>query len=162
MFDLVYTMDVQPSDIGRTFHFQVTAVNEVGESSRTTPLSLIAGTLPDAPIDVLKVTADVAQITISWNPPENDGGTPITNYHIYWDNAQTSASYGIVLLKHSIGVQTEWSTVGTVTASALLDGYLYRFAVVAVNDIGDSVLSEIIEIHAATVPDAPNAPTLVS
>lgn len=39
---------------------------------------------------------------------------------------------------------------------------LYRFAVVAVNDIGESILSEFIEIHAAKVPDAPNAPTLVS
>lgn len=84
-----------------------------------------------------------------WDAPSDNGGTPITNYHVYWDNA---VSYGFVLLKSNVGVINQWSTSGTVTASALIDGYLYRFAIVAVNAIGEAEMSEMVEIHAAQVP----------
>jgi hypothetical protein len=78
---------------------------------------------------------------------------------LYWDNAWGGS---FTLLKSSVGTTTEFSTAGTVTASALLDGLTYRFKVVAVNAIGQSILSDSVSIYAADVPDAPNAPTLVS
>lgn len=123
-------------------------MNEVGESARTAVTTIIAGTVPSEALNVSKVTADIAQITIQWDAPVNNGGTPITTYDIYYDNA---LSYGLVILKTGVTTQ-EWSTAGTITASSLTDGYLYRFAVIARNAIGESVMSEMVEIHAATVP----------
>jgi hypothetical protein len=159
MFNLEFTRQIDPEDIGRTFYFQVTAVNEVGESPRTLAVGIIAGTVPTEALNVRKVTADVSQVTIAWDAPADNGGTLITTYHIYWDNA---VSYGFVLLKSNVGAVNTWSTAGTVTASALIDGYLYRFAVVAVNAIGQADMSEMVEIYAAQVPQQPNAPYMIS
>lgn len=44
----------------------------------------------------------------------------------------------------------------------MVDGQRYRFSVVAVNSIGDSVTAEPIGIYAATVPDPPDAPAMIS
>lgn len=44
----------------------------------------------------------------------------------------------------------------------MVDGQRYRFSVVSVNSIGNSVTATPIGIVAATVPDPPNAPTMIS
>lgn len=139
--------------------FQITATNEVGESERSVASTVIAGTVPGEVTDLVTVHADVQYITFEWTAPADDGGSPITNYQIFWDNASGS---GLTLLKAQTGTDTQWSTTGTVTASALLDGSLYRFSVVAQNAVGAGQTSNIIEIYAASVPAAPEAPTLVS
>lgn len=47
--NLVFTNPVLVQDIGKTFYFQVSALNEVGEGLRSTATPIIAGTLPNAP-----------------------------------------------------------------------------------------------------------------
>lgn len=44
MFDLRYQLDEVVT--GKTYYFQITATNEVGESLRSETLSVIAGTVP--------------------------------------------------------------------------------------------------------------------
>jgi len=83
------------------------------------------GTVPGTPQSLMKVSADVGQITFSWQPPSDDGGTPITDYIVYWDRGQGAA---MTLLKESVGGPlTEFSTQGTITALDLIDALLYKF-----------------------------------
>lgn len=49
------------------------------------------GTVPGTPQSLTKVSADIGQITFSWQPPSDDGGTPITDYIVYWDRGQGAA-----------------------------------------------------------------------
>jgi hypothetical protein len=44
--DLVYLQDVPTSNIGQTYQFKVSAVNEVGEGNQSNIASIIAGTVP--------------------------------------------------------------------------------------------------------------------
>lgn len=99
--NLVYTHSILSQDIGKTFSFQVSALNEVGESLRSTAISVIAGTYPNAPQVLNKVSADINQITFSWSNPPDDGGTPIIDYKIYWDNG---TGEGLFILANSVGV----------------------------------------------------------
>ena len=78
---------------------------------------------------------------------------------MYWDNGTGS---GLAILANSIGVVNQFTTTGTVSAAALVDGQRYRFSVVSVNSIGDSVTATPLGIYAATVPDPPNAPVMIS
>jgi hypothetical protein len=68
----------------------------------------------------------------------------------------------MTLLVGSIGVVSQWTTSGTISAQTLEDGRFYQFSVVAVNSIGSGPQSPVVGIYAASVPSAPNAPTLVS
>lgn len=158
--DLSFTIVVPTENIGVTYQFKVTANNEVGEGTESTEKDIIAGHEPGLPTNLLKVTADIDHITFSWQEPADNGGTPVTDYQIMWDNGQGS---GMSMLASSTsGPVTQWTTTGTVSAADLLDGVLYRFSVIAVNAIGAGSTSEVIGIYAAEVPDAPEAPTLVS
>jgi hypothetical protein len=56
----------------------------------------------------------------------------------------------MTLLANSVGGPgLTWSTTGTVTPAALVDGQLYRFSVVAVNAIGPSAFTNNLGIYAA-------------
>lgn len=66
-------------------------------------------------------------VTLSWEEPEHDGGTPITGYVIERSDAKRGG----------------WATVGTVDArtnsykiSKLLEGSHYYFRIMAENTVG--------------------------
>jgi hypothetical protein len=106
--DLVYTEIIATENIGDTYEFKVSATNEVGESIRSEAVAIIAGTVPSRALNLAKVRADVGQITFMWEAPSDDGGTPITDYIVYWDEGQGAS---LNLLKESIGgAYLEWST----------------------------------------------------
>jgi hypothetical protein len=77
---------------------------------------------------------------------------------VYWDQGQGDGNYHY--LDNTLGYLTY--TVNAEQSSHFLPGLWYVFRVTAINAIGESVYSESIPILAAKVPDAPNAPTLVS
>lgn len=120
--NLSFQLSIPANKIGHTFRFTVSAVNEVGEGLQSAATSIIAGILPSAPLGLAKVSADVGQITFSWNAPADDGGVPILDYQIYFDNALNA---GMTLLVASTGVVSQWSTSGTITAQNLVDGAYY-------------------------------------
>src|SRR5207249_661520 len=70
---------------GVTYFYQVSAVNAVGEG----PMSTEASATPTAPATVpgaprnLQATPGDAQVTLNWQAPSNDGGSPILLYTIY-------------------------------------------------------------------------------
>src|SRR5262249_9179868 len=90
---------------GTTYYYQVTAVNAVGEGSRSaeqfaTPTA--PATRPGAPV-LVSATPSGTTINVDWNAPSSDGGSAITNYNVY----RGTVSGGEALLT-TVGTQTAY------------------------------------------------------
>src|SRR5205809_386536 len=134
---------------GHTYYYEVSAVNAVGDG----PLSNEASATPTAPATKpgaprnLQATPGDGQVTLNWQPPSNDGGSPIPNYTIYRGTAS-----GGETLKATIG------NVLTYTDTTVTNGVTYYYQVSAVNSVGGGPLSNeasATPISSATVPGAP-------
>lgn len=148
--DLSYRFIITVEQIGLPLSFKVTAINEAGEGDYSGVLDIVAGTVPSQPLNVAKVNSTVDQITISWQAPIDNGGSPITDYQIYWDNGLGSS---MSLVASTVGGPVlVWTTVGTISATAIQNGVYYRFSVVSVNAIGVSSNSAILGVYAAEAP----------
>src|SRR5256884_61471 len=99
---------------------------------------------PSAPQN-LAATGGNAQVTLTWQAPASDGGSPITNYKIYRGVAPST--------------ETLLTTVGNVltyTDSAVTNGVTYYYQVSAVNAAGEGPRSN--EASAAPSPPPPPPP----
>jgi fibronectin type 3 domain-containing protein/DNA-binding transcriptional ArsR family regulator len=140
----VHTYTVSGLDNGRTYWFGVQAVNEWGESIPAGPYSFMPLGLPSPPIafkaDVLKTL-----VTLTWEPPEDDGGSPVKGYKVFrWQadvDMEMIAELGMVTTHLDIGMER---------------GQTYHYIIVAVTDIGESddssQVSAVIEVQTTTEP----------
>ena len=98
-------------------------------------------TVPDTPINLVTDATDGA-VTLTWEAPENDGGSEITDY------------------EYRIARRNPWISIGstqtTHTVTGLVNGTAYVFEVRAVNRIGKSFSST----RAEATPEAPEVFTL--
>ena len=133
---------------GLEYVFEVRAVNALGKGSAETAVATPVRntgtrppgggggpppgpgpereTVPDAPTNLLADGGD-EQVALSWDAPEDDGGTAITDY------------------QYQIGQTGEWISIGstdtTHTVTGLTNGTAYVFQVRAVNAAGNSAPS---------------------
>src|SRR5947199_3825661 len=99
-------------------------------------------TPPSAPQN-LAATGGNAQVTLTWQAPASDGGSPITNYKIYRGLAPTT--------------ETLLATVGNVltyTDTSVTNGVTYYYQVSAVNGAGEGPRSN----EASATPSPPPPP----
>jgi hypothetical protein len=87
-------------------------------------------------------------ITFTWIPGSADGGAPVLDYRINYDQGIDS----FIVLASEI-------TETSYTATQLTQGETYKFKVEARNTFGYSLLSEEVEILCAMAPDSPLTPT---
>ena len=142
---------------GQTYIFRVRAVNALGNGAvvtlEATPSPSTGGggggsgggggggvrqTVPDAPRNLLAAAGD-GQVVLSWDAPENDGGSEITDYQYRINGRNPWIAIGSTLITH--------------TVSSLVNGTVYVFEVRAVNRIGRSRASN----RAEATPIAPVA-----
>ena len=83
-------------------------------------------TVPDAPTNLLTVGGN-GQVVLTWDAPEDDGGSEITDYEYQIDQTGEWISTG--------------STNTTYTVTGLVNGTAYIFQVRAVNEAGNSAPS---------------------
>jgi len=120
-------------DTGREYAFRVFAQNAVGESDPLTTSKTIFAknqytvSLPPSAPEV--VSGNERSMAIRWNAPIDDGGAPITGYHV---EARTQGT-------------TEWqpwelldNPATSATMQKLQRGLEYQFRVIAVNKAGKS------------------------
>ncbi|MEI8322920.1 MAG: fibronectin type III domain-containing protein [Actinomycetes bacterium] len=116
--------------------------------TETTVPTVTAGVLPDAPTSIKAVRGN-GQVTVSWNAPQNDGGSEIISYQVKsnGDSAHTCFASG--------------STSCIVTD--LKNGESYAFTVTARNSAGNSLPSAPSAVVVpATVPGEDTSLRLVS
>lgn len=134
---------------GASSRYEVRAINLAGAGAASNEANATAYAVPSAPVGLV-ATAGAApgNVTISWNAPASDGGTPITGYAIYGANAGENES----LL----------AQVGDVRAfvdAGLPNGQLRHYRVAATNLAGTGARSD--EASATTFAP-PAAPTTLT
>src|SRR5947199_8482784 len=115
-------------------------------SDRSTVAPLLLPSPPSAPQNLQAVGGN-GQVTLTWDPPSDDGGAPILLYTIYRGNSSGGESFLITV-----------PLVTTYIDLTVSNGVTYYYQVSATNAVGDGPLSN--EASAtpnppATVPGAP-------
>ena len=139
---------------GREYMFEVRPVNALGYGLVTTARAAARSggggppggggprqTVPGAPINLVADATDGA-VTLTWEAPENDGGSEITAYEYRIDRRNPWISIGSTDTAH--------------TVTGLVNGTEYVFEVRAINRIGKSFSSN----RAEATPEAPEVFTL--
>lgn len=143
---------------GTTYGFSVLAGTEAGYGPAI-ETSITAVGYPDAPMSVVALAApndgvNPDEVRLSWGPPANDGGQPIS---FYWVERQTGDG--------------GWEGIGgtgelSFTAAGLTPGLAYQFRVSAGNGVlasdGSMATGPASETATAVVPEAPGTPLSVS
>jgi outer membrane protein OmpA-like peptidoglycan-associated protein len=131
---------------GTSYKFTVTASNKIGMGKPSAVSdSVVPATTPDAPTNINVSAFDPTDagdnsVTVSFDPPVNDGGIPVNLYTV------TASPGGI----------SETGTSSPITVTGLSSTAKYTFTVVAHNRIGAGVKSgSSAEVTPATVPAPP-------
>ncbi len=104
---------------------------------------------PGAPT-IGTATAGNASASVTFTPPTNDGGSPITGYTVTAADSTTPANGG----------QTAGGTASPITVMGLTNGDSYTFTVTATNAIGTGDPSGPSNAVTPEAPTAPGAPTI--
>ena len=151
-YDLSYT--VSRRDVGMTLNVTVNFKDDAGKYASLTsaPTAVVAATSPAAPENVEVSPNAAGDPELSWEEPMwdlgseilgektwGDGGSPITGYVVQWkedaDSWDTAADV------------SEATVTGTShTIEGLTDGVDYTIKVLAVNDVGRGVLSDVVTV----------------
>ncbi len=124
---------------GSLYNFRVSTVNAVGPGSASTPANSTPVTIPGAPLSLLAVKGDT-QATISFSPPNSDGGSAILDYTV---TASDNIHFGT-------------GTSSPIIVTGLTNGTAYIFTVTARNAVGTGPASVVSNsVTPATVPGAP-------
>jgi titin len=122
---------------GQEYFFAVSAVNELGEGALSDHVSTVPLGLPGAPRDLITGVSK-STVTLSWIPPEDNGGSPITGY---------------VLLRATspddLDIVTTLGVVGNYTDIGLERGNTYFYALRAVTAVGEGPLTGPVQASVA-------------
>jgi len=122
-----------------TFYYYITAVNQNGESkpSREVKATPYCGPIEPNPPRNLTYIESEGNIELDWDEPEpDDGGYILYRYRIY----RNKSGEGFELLNTVSSKQTNYTDMSVDTDLS------YRYYVTALNSIGPSARSEIIEV----------------
>ncbi len=128
------------------YDFRVTARNSVGDSSATSTVSATTiGAVPSAPTGLTANPITSNSITLNWAVPAN-GGSPITSYKVEYKRSNVTA----------------YTSTTSVTNSAVISGLTassaYNFRVSAINSVGTSAVSTVLNASTVAAPAIPSAP----
>jgi hypothetical protein len=131
---------------GTEYEFQVRARNAVGSGSWSASVFATPQTVPGIPLNLAAAAGD-QQVTLTWDPPTDDGGSAILDYaYEYresggaWSAPVTPAASGVIV-------------------GGLTNGLSYEFRVRARNANGSSLWSDPVSATPMTVPGAPTLAT---
>ncbi len=112
-----------------SYYYKVTAYNTVGESIFSNEASATTTPAPSSPRNLV-AQGGSGQITLTWNVPSSNGGSPITGYTIYRGSTSSSET-----LLSNTGNQTVYSD------TSLNAGQTYYYEVTAVSAAGTGSFS---------------------
>ncbi len=127
---------------GQTYYYAVQALSDLGDGVLSPVVNATPMGAPGAPLNLAAEPGD-GQVTLSWEAPEDDGGSPIEGYFLYRGMSEAS-----VLMF----TQVEEATY---TDTGLMNGETYYYKVSAFNSVGEGDLSSVLVATPMTLPDAP-------
>ncbi len=132
---------------GKTYHYHLTAVNDIGESEPSKDLFAVPSkTAPSKPVDV-KTSAGKGFVKLNWSEPVYKGGSSITDYRIYrGSDSETKA-----LLDEINASKTYYND------TLVSEDQTYHYHVTAVNAIGEGDPSRNITVSFPIIPPPPTA-----
>ncbi len=129
---------------GTTYYYILTSVNNCGESSESSRVSIMAGQIPPVPAGVNALAGD-GQVSISWNVVSS-----VTSYNLYWGTGPG--------VNKTTGTKIS-NVTNPYTHAGRVNGTTYYYVVTAQNALGES--SESSQVS-ATPGRPPSPPTGVS
>ncbi|HEX5457182.1 MAG TPA: fibronectin type III domain-containing protein, partial [Candidatus Nitrosotalea sp.] len=108
-------------------------------------------TVSTPPTGLVATTASSSQITLSWNTPNNNGGSQITGYKI--QRSIDAGSSWSVLTSNTGSTTTVYSDAGLASSTT------YTYRVSAINSVGTSSPSNIASATTSVATFAPQSPT---
>jgi fibronectin type 3 domain-containing protein len=124
----------------KSYYYQVSAVNEAGEGNRSITLKVLPDIPPGTPRDLNGIPG-VREIRLNWVRALENGGSTLTGYVILRGSNATNLTRLV-----SIGVTESYIDKG------LPDNATYYYAVIALNDAGESEPCLAISAHTLDVP----------
>ena len=98
---------------------------------------------PGAPGKPQVTEYNITKMTITWTPPESDGGSPLTGYVV--ERKEKTSSRWVRVTKETV-------TETTLTVTGLTEGSEYQFRVIAENLAGPGPASEPSDLQKAKLP----------
>src|SRR3989449_514214 len=148
---------------GKTYIYRVSAKNTYFESARSTPEQeatpkSTSGPLknipPNSPSSLVATPYSATQINLSWNPPADNGGYPVTGYRIQY--GIDSGSFAN--LTANTGNTNTGSSATSYMHTGLKTGTTYTYHVSAINSLGTGTPSS----DASATPTKTYTPTGVT
>ena len=137
-----YTDKAEP---GSTVSYRVSAINAAGRGPTSNVVRVeVEAVAPEAPGGVGALATGPTAIGIAWNPPTNNGGSPVTAYRIEYS---TDGGFWNVLVSHFQATSTSYRH------SKLKPATEYHYRVFAINKIGIGEASPV--VTATTHADLP-------
>ncbi len=125
-----------------------------GASNFTSPtwfgIDSYALSVPSAPL-LVSATADGLEVDLVWTAPSSDGNSTITGYKVFFGAAAPDAQFGSTLPNGTTSV----------TVTGLEADTTYYFAVKAVNAIGESELSNVMNATAVAEDEGSSQTILI-
>ena len=128
---------VTTDDVGHALEVLVSFIDDTGnrESRISAATAVAVATVPGAPASVDVQPSGTGRLTVSWEAPASDGGSPITGYKVQWKKATDSWDSST-----DVFATTTTETSYTISSLSLQTEYTVR--VVATNSAGDGPASE--------------------
>lgn len=126
---------------GTTYYYQVSAVNREGEGERSSIVNITLMNTPSAPTN-LTLSNEDDHILLHWEPPTDDGGSPVTGYKIF--RGVNDSALDLLTTVDNTSFED----------FQVLEGVTYYYAVVATNDLGAGSTSEA--VNGAIIVNAPS------
>ncbi len=136
---------------GNSYKVTATAVNSIGESLNSAPLTIYAGTVPSKIKTLVWDDSTTTSIKVRWEAPQSNGQLSLLSFVVYIDEGRTGTP--------SKTVQLTDTFLRTYTATGLTTGQLVDFQISSTNFNGESELSDVLTLYVAAKPSAPAAPT---
>lgn len=150
------THTVRALDHGKQYRFRVRAENMMGLSEPLVGAPVIVKDPfdPPGPPSTPEITGyDRNHVSLKWNPPHNDGGSPITEYIIEKFD-KSGGEWTPVKMRQIKGTEAK--------VTGLIEGETYQFRVRAVNAAGEGACSgssePVVCRPFVTAPGAPDQP----
>ena len=134
---------------GTTYYYQVAAINSVDQGAYSSSVSTTTHDLPGVPRG-LTATPDGIKINLSWQAPDDDGGTPITGYKIQFSSPDASNFRD---LRTTSGSTTTYQHTGLTADTE------YHYQVAAINSVDRGAYSSSVSTTTHDVPGVPRGLT---